>query len=168
MDDPSEAAVHERNLKTAGGSARPDISREAVAGSVAPVPDPAEGEDDEHRDEDDQPERHGLSFRWPPVNRDAYPAHPLGNRTSILDQNVWMSCTPGKDAVMPIASKCIVQGCKTLTIGPFCIEHEPAVAPRVFVRGRPAPSSARSLAVVPVGVVALEEGSVASRPLAAA
>ena len=32
---------------------------------------------------------------------------------------------------------CEADGCDTLTFGPLCLEHEPAVAPRHFPRGRP-------------------------------
>lgn len=38
---------------------------------------------------------------------------------------------------MPIATQCLAPGCPTKTIGPYCLEHEPAAAPRQFVRGRP-------------------------------
>jgi hypothetical protein len=37
---------------------------------------------------------------------------------------------------MPIATRCTAPECETVTVGPFCIEHE-VVVPRVFVRGRP-------------------------------
>jgi hypothetical protein len=32
---------------------------------------------------------------------------------------------------------CTEPGCTVFTIGPYCLEHEPAVEPRVFPRGRP-------------------------------
>jgi hypothetical protein len=37
---------------------------------------------------------------------------------------------------MPIVTQCTAPGCKTLTMGAFCMEHEARVT-RVFVRGRP-------------------------------
>ena len=37
---------------------------------------------------------------------------------------------------MPIVTQCEVPGCKTLTMGPLCVEHE-HLPVRVFVRGRP-------------------------------
>jgi hypothetical protein len=37
---------------------------------------------------------------------------------------------------MPIVTQCTAPGCKTLTMGAFCVEHEARVT-RVFVRGRP-------------------------------
>jgi hypothetical protein len=46
---------------------------------------------------------------------------------------------------MPIATQCKAHGCETLTVGPFCVEHEARVT-RVFVRGRPwSPGNASSL-----------------------
>lgn len=38
---------------------------------------------------------------------------------------------------MPIATQCLEPGCKTMTIGPRCIEHDLVLVPRVFTRGRP-------------------------------
>ena len=49
---------------------------------------------------------------------------------------------------MPIVTRCTVDGCETLTIGPVCVDHE-MKTPRVFVRGRPA---VRTLAAPPTGV----------------
>jgi hypothetical protein len=37
---------------------------------------------------------------------------------------------------MPIVTRCTVDGCETLTIGPLCVDHE-MKTPTVFVRGRP-------------------------------
>ena len=37
---------------------------------------------------------------------------------------------------MPIVTQCTAPGCKTLTMGAVCVEHEARVT-RVFVRGRP-------------------------------
>ena len=37
---------------------------------------------------------------------------------------------------MSIVKQCTAPGCKTLTMGPFCVEHDVRVT-RVFVRGRP-------------------------------
>jgi hypothetical protein len=43
---------------------------------------------------------------------------------------------------MPIVTQCTAPGCKTLTMGALCVEHEARVT-RVFVRGRPwAPDAA--------------------------
>jgi hypothetical protein len=42
----------------------------------------------------------------------------------------------GYQRLMPIVTRCIVDGCETLTIGPLCVDHE-IKTPRVFVRGRP-------------------------------
>jgi hypothetical protein len=54
---------------------------------------------------------------------------------------------------MPIVTQCIAPGCKTITIGPFCLEHEPVAAPRVFTRGRPVLTAERDLQLVaPVAV----------------
>jgi hypothetical protein len=43
---------------------------------------------------------------------------------------------------------CEHQGCATLTLGSFCIEHEPPVGSERFPRGRPYPYVPRS---VPLG-----------------
>jgi hypothetical protein len=32
---------------------------------------------------------------------------------------------------------CTAPGCTVLTIGPYCLAHEPVAEPRVFPRGRP-------------------------------
>lgn len=32
---------------------------------------------------------------------------------------------------------CVYPGCEVLTLGAFCVHHEPAVKPRRFPRGRP-------------------------------
>ena len=37
---------------------------------------------------------------------------------------------------MPIVTQCMAPGCRTLTMGPLCIEHDSHVE-RTFVRGRP-------------------------------
>jgi hypothetical protein len=37
---------------------------------------------------------------------------------------------------MPIATECTAPGCKILTMGALCVEHDVLVT-RVFVRGRP-------------------------------
>jgi hypothetical protein len=42
---------------------------------------------------------------------------------------------------MPIVTRCTVLGCKTMTIGPLCIDHDVRI-PRPFVRGRPSPDVA--------------------------
>jgi hypothetical protein len=31
---------------------------------------------------------------------------------------------PGKEVFMPIVTQCAAPGCETLTMGPYCIEHE--------------------------------------------
>jgi hypothetical protein len=54
---------------------------------------------------------------------------------------------------MPLVTQCTAPGCETLTMGPFCVEHD-ALPLREFVRGRPfvvtAPDRGRSLsAAVP-------------------
>lgn len=58
----------------------------------------------------------------------------------------------GYERVMPIVTRCTVDGCDTLTIGPLCVDHE-LKAPTVFVRGRPA---VRTLAAAPPTGVNLE------------
>ncbi len=40
---------------------------------------------------------------------------------------------------MSIVTQCTATGCKTLTVGPLCIEHE-LPQTKEFVRGRPAPN----------------------------
>jgi hypothetical protein len=46
---------------------------------------------------------------------------------------------------MPIVTQCTAPGCKTLTMGPFCVDHEARVT-RVFVRGRPwSPAASQSI-----------------------
>jgi hypothetical protein len=47
---------------------------------------------------------------------------------------------------MPIVSQCTAPGCKTLTMGPFCVDHEARVT-RVFVRGRPWSPAAASQSI---------------------
>jgi hypothetical protein len=37
---------------------------------------------------------------------------------------------------MPIVTQCTAPGCKTLTIGSLCLDHE-VVEARTYVRGRP-------------------------------
>ena len=37
---------------------------------------------------------------------------------------------------MPMVTRCTALGCETLTMGPFCVEHDSPVE-RSFVRGRP-------------------------------
>ncbi|HEU0248351.1 MAG TPA: hypothetical protein VFR38_14830 [Gaiellaceae bacterium] len=49
---------------------------------------------------------------------------------------------------MPIVTRCTVDGCETLTIGPLCVDHE-MKTPKVFVRGRPA---VRTLAAPPTAM----------------
>jgi hypothetical protein len=52
---------------------------------------------------------------------------------------------------------CDHPGCRTLTLGAFCIHHEPPVLIERFPRGRPFPSASRKAreltALVPVDVV---------------
>jgi hypothetical protein len=43
---------------------------------------------------------------------------------------------------MSIIRPCEHNGCNTLTLGRFCIRHEPPVEARVFPRGRPFPARA--------------------------
>ncbi len=51
---------------------------------------------------------------------------------------------------MSIVTKCTAPGCKTLTMGPFCVEHEVRVT-RVFVRGRPwSPAAASTMTFSPL------------------
>ena len=45
---------------------------------------------------------------------------------------------------MPIVTQCTAPGCKTLTMGPLCMQHDVHVE-RVFVRGRPFARTARDL-----------------------
>jgi hypothetical protein len=42
---------------------------------------------------------------------------------------------------MPLVTYCTAPGCETLTMGPFCVEHD-ALPLREFVRGRPFVASA--------------------------
>jgi hypothetical protein len=42
----------------------------------------------------------------------------------------------GYDSPMPMVTQCTALGCKTLTMGPLCIEHDRQPV-RTFVRGRP-------------------------------
>jgi hypothetical protein len=51
---------------------------------------------------------------------------------------------------MSLLQLCLHPGCKTLTIGTLCVEHEPVQEPRVFPRGRPFPPVARELDPLPV------------------
>lgn len=50
---------------------------------------------------------------------------------------------------MPLVQECSHAGCSTLTMGPYCIEHEPAAA------GRPAPPSRRLAALTGLALAGL-------------
>lgn len=65
---------------------------------------------------------------------------------------------------MPIATQCLAPDCTTMTIGPFCIEHEPVTVPRAFTRGRPAATAPPAAETA----VTVTEADAVSRPLVAA
>jgi hypothetical protein len=72
---------------------------------------------------------------------------------------------------MPIVTDCTWPGCKTLTIGLFCVEHE-VPTERSFVRGRgwplPALITSSELAAKRVSEYSRHELRRASAPLAGA
>jgi hypothetical protein len=45
----------------------------------------------------------------------------------------------------PMLRTCDRPGCETLTLGSFCVAHEPEIAQVEFVRGRPHPPAFTSL-----------------------
>jgi hypothetical protein len=53
---------------------------------------------------------------------------------------------------MPLVTQCTALGCETLTMGPFCVEHD-ALPVREFVRGRPLVSTATHPGRTPSGAV---------------
>ena len=47
----------------------------------------------------------------------------------------------------PMLRTCDCPGCQTLTLGVYCVTHEPATVQVQFVRGRPHPRAAEDLTV---------------------